>query len=102
MTNSDDHKQDPPNLVRLETSQATEEDPCEDLREALTVLESKLQSAEGPTDLAQWLREVETAVAALPGRQVSHTCDEIKELIHHLLSLNAQVQNLMRLKQLLA
>lgn len=102
MTRSDGDKPDPPKLLRLETGQAGEEDPSGDLAEALELLQAKLQSPDGVGELAEWLGEVESAVTAIPGIAVSQTCDEIKELIHQLLSLNAQVQNLMRLKRLLS
>jgi len=102
MIGSDSNNPDPPNVLRLETTSAEEEDPTKDLRAALELLESKLEAADGVSGLSEWLRDVEVAITAIPNQQVSRTCDDIKALIHHLLSLNAQIQNLMRLKRLLA
>ena len=80
---------------------SSENDPTARLREALGTLNAKIRSPEGSTDLGQWLQEVEEVVAGIRTREIEATREEIRSMIDHLLELNAQVQNIVRLKQLL-
>lgn len=68
----------------------------------LSALESKLASAEGVSGLATWLREVEQMVSAIEAREIGDTRNEIRAVIDKLLEINAEVQNLLRLKKLLS
>jgi hypothetical protein len=68
----------------------------------LSALESKLESAEGVSGLATWLREVEEMVSAIKAQEIGDTRNEIREVIDKLLQINAEVQNLLRLKKLLS
>jgi hypothetical protein len=68
----------------------------------LTALGTKLESAQGVAELADWLREVEQIVAAIEETQVGETRSEIREVINKLLQINAEVQNVLRLKKLLS
>jgi hypothetical protein len=52
--------------------------------------------------LATWLREVEQMVSAIEAREIGDTRNEIREVIDKLLQINAEVQNLLRLKKLLS
>jgi hypothetical protein len=65
-------------------------------------LGTKLESAQGVSELADWLREVEQIVSAIEGTQVGETRSEIREVINKLLQINAEVQNVLRLKKLLS
>ena len=68
----------------------------------LAALGTKLESAQGVSELADWLREVEQIVSAIEGTQVGETRSEIREVINKLLQINAEVQNVLRLKKLLS
>lgn len=78
------------------------DDPTARLREALHSLDAKIGSPDGSTDLGRWLQEVEEVVAGIQTREIETTREEIRDMIDQLLELNAQVQNLVRLKQLLS
>ena len=71
------------------------------LREALGALESKLAGAGGISRVADWLRRTERVLEGVSDAQIERTRREIRELIDHLLELNAQVQTLVRLKRML-
>ena len=77
-------------------------DAQEALRRDLEALETKLQTADGISGLADWLGEVEAVIGAIPDRDLDGTRGEIREVIDKLLQINAEVQNLVRLKKLLA
>ena len=79
----------------------TKSDPTAGLREALGTLEAKVSSPDGSTDLGDWLREIEEVVAGIRAAEIDATREEIRGVIDQLLELNAQIQNLVRLKQLL-
>ena len=76
-------------------------DPTAGLRDALDTLETKVASPDGSTDLGAWLREIEELVAGIRAAEIDATREEIRGVIDQLLELNAQIQNLVRLKQLL-
>ena len=77
-------------------------DPTARLRDALGLLDAKLRSAEGVDGIVSWLRRAERIVAATSGEEIERTRREIRELIEKLLALNAQIQSIARLKQLLS
>ena len=77
-------------------------DPTAGLREALGTLQAKVRSPDGSVDLGQWLQEVEAVIDGIRTREIDATREEIRRMIDQLLELNAQVQNLVRLKQLLS
>jgi hypothetical protein len=77
-------------------------DPTARLRDTLGVLDAKLRGAEGVDGVVTWLRRAERIVAAISSEEVERTRREIRELIEKLLALNAQVQSIARLKQLLS
>ena len=79
--------------------------PASSLRSALDSLESRMTlgaGADGVDTLTDWLAQVEGVVAEIRDDDVARTREEIHVLIDQLLELNAQVQNLVRLKQLLS
>ena len=81
--------------------QNDEHDAIARLRDALSVLESKLQGAAGIDGIADWFRRAERIVAVTSDEELERTRKDIRELIEKLLELNAQVQNIARLKHLL-
>lgn len=81
---------------------AVREDPTTGLREALDALETKVRTPDGTKDLSRWLRDVERIVAEIRSKEINATREEIRAMIDQLLELNAQVQNLVRLKQILS
>ena len=101
MPSSDDRSGDPPNVHRL-GADSTAADLTAGLEQALGALESKMQSSEGLESLAAWLHEVDEAIASIERSDLDRTCEEIKSLIDQLLGINAHIQNLKRLKKLLA
>jgi hypothetical protein len=79
------------------------DDPAvEQLDRALVSLEAKLGGQDGIEGLAQWLREVEATVAALRDADLDRTRDDIRSVIDRLLSVNAEIQDIVRLKKLLS
>ncbi len=72
------------------------------LRQSLEAIESKLQRPDGWQGLANWLDEVEEALTAIDDSSLEKTRGDIRRLIDELLELNAHVQNVLRLKQLLS
>ena len=78
------------------------EDPTAALQDALTALDGKLQFPDGVDGIAGWMHDVAAAVESISTENVELTRTEIRNLIDELLELNAQVQNLVRLKQLLS
>ena len=77
-------------------------DAIDELEEAVTSLEAKLASGEGLDGLANWLREVEATVTALKDPELDTTRDDIRSVIDRLLGINAEIQNVVRLKKLLS
>jgi hypothetical protein len=77
-------------------------DVIDELEDAVTSLEAKLASGEGIDGLAGWLREVEAAVTALNDAELDTTRDDLRSLIDRLLGINAEIQNVVRLKKLLS
>jgi len=72
------------------------------LEEAVSALESKLNSGAGIDGLAAWLRDVEATVTALEDSELDRTRDDIRGVIDRLLGINAEIQNVVRLKKLLS
>ncbi len=72
------------------------------LRDALAVLDSKLDGMDGIDGIAEWFRRAESIVRGTSEEEIGRTRKDIRELIEKLLELNAQVQNIARLKHLLA
>ena len=79
-----------------------ENDPTARLRDALGVLDAKLHAADGMGGVLGWLERAERIVAATSDEELERTRREIRELIEKLLDLNAQIQNIARLKHLLS
>ena len=71
------------------------------LRDALSVLDSKLQGTDGVDGNAQWFRRAERLVQVTSDEELERTRKDIRELIEKLLELNAQIQSIARLKHLL-
>jgi uncharacterized membrane-anchored protein len=78
------------------------DDVTAELEHALSALGSKLEGVDGMDGVSGWVRQVEEAIAAIPRDGIRTTRDEIRSLIDELMELNAAVQNLARLKQLLS
>jgi len=78
------------------------DDVTAELERALSALGSKLETVDGMDGVSGWLRQVEEAIAAISRDGMSTTREEIRMLIDELMELNAAVQNLARLKQLLS
>ena len=78
------------------------EDPAARLRTALKDLHDNAGTDGDPEWIANWLAEVEEIVARVRAKDLDTTREELGELISGLLELNAEVQNLTRLKQLLS
>jgi hypothetical protein len=74
----------------------------EELDRALASLEDKLSGRDGIDGLAQWLRDVEATVTALRNADLDRTRDDIRGVIDRLLSVNAEIQDIVRLKKLLS
>jgi hypothetical protein len=81
--------------------QQQEHDAIARLRAALAVLDSKLHGAHGVDGIADWFRRAERIVQVTSDEELERTRKDIRELIEKLLELNAQVQNIARLKHLL-
>jgi hypothetical protein len=79
-----------------------EDQPAAQLRAALQDLHDKAGTDGDPEWIAEWLSEVEEIVAGVRSKDLDVTREELGELISGLLELNAEVQNLTRLKQLLS
>ena len=69
--------------------------------EPLDVVDAKLNAAEGFDGIINWLHQAERLVAATSEDEIERTRRGIRELIEKLLSLNAEVQTIARLKRLL-
>jgi hypothetical protein len=92
-----------PAAVRpIELHRPSADDATARLREALGVLDSKLPSANGVDGIVEWLRRTERIVAATSDEEIEQTRREIRALIEKLLEINAQIQNIVRLKHLLS
>jgi hypothetical protein len=78
------------------------DESLEKLEDAIASLEAKLASGAGIDGLANWLREVEATVTALEDSGLDQTRDEIRGVINRLLGINAEIQNVVRLKKLLS
>ena len=76
-------------------------EPTSRLRTALDVVDAKLTAAEGFDGIITWLHQAERLVAATSDDEIERTRRGIRELIEKLLSLNAEVQTVARLKRLL-
>lgn len=76
-------------------------EPTSRLRSALDVVDAKLNAAEGFDGIIGWVRQAERLVAATSDDEIERTRRGIRELIEKLLSLNADVQTIVRLKRLL-
>jgi hypothetical protein len=81
---------------------SVENDPTIRLRDALALLDAKLRAADGVDGVLGWLRRAEQVVAATSHEELERTRREIRDLIEKLLDLNAQIQNIARLKHLLS
>ena len=92
----------PAALRPVELHRHEDHDAVARLRDALGVLESKLHGADGIDGIADWFRRAERIVQATSDDELERTRRDIRELIEKLLELNAQVQNIARLKHLLA
>ncbi len=68
---------------------------------ALHALDGKLQVQDGLDGLAVWIERVAAAVAPVSSEVIERARADTRTLIDQLLELNAEVQNLIRLKQLL-
>jgi hypothetical protein len=79
-----------------------DEDGVDGLESAVAALESKLDSGAGIDGLAAWLREVEATLKALEDSDLDTTRDDIRGVIDRLLGINAEIQNVVRLKKLLS
>lgn len=90
-------------LVQTQPSEAKrDEDSVDGLENAVAALESKLNSGAGIDGLADWLREVEATLKALEDSDLDTTRDDIRGVIDRLLGINAEIQNVVRLKKLLS
>jgi hypothetical protein len=87
-------------LRAVAAARSENDDTTVALREALGALESKLATAGGVTRVAEWLRRTERLLEGVSDAQIERTRREIRELIDHLLELNAQIQTLVRLKRM--
>ena len=87
-------------LRAVSAARGADGDATAALREALSTLESKLATAGGVSRVADWLRRTERVVEGVSDAQIERSRREIRELIDHLLELNAQVQTLVRLKRM--
>ena len=79
-----------------------ENDPTARLRDSWGLLDAKLHAADGVDGVVGWLKRAERIVAATSDEELERTRREIRELIEKLLDLNAQIQNIARLKHLLS
>jgi len=81
--------------------QADEGDGTARVRAALASVESKLHAAAGFDGILAWLHQAERLVAATSDDELERTRRDIRALIEKLLTLNAKVQTVVRLKRLL-
>jgi len=72
------------------------------VRAALDVVQSKLHAAAGFDGILTWLHQAERLVAATSDNELERTRRDIRELIEKLLTINAKVQTVVRLKRLLS
>jgi uncharacterized membrane-anchored protein len=72
------------------------------LAAALESLEAKLQFPDGIDGLSAWIDRVSAVIGPVSLEAVERARNETRALIDRLLELNAEVQNLVRLKQLLS
>jgi len=80
----------------------SDSDPTAGARRAIAEVGSKLRFSDGLDGITEWMDSVSAIVDGLSGEELDRTRAEIRSLIEQLLELNAQVQNLVRLKQLLS
>lgn len=78
------------------------QDPVARLETALSQLEAKIASSDGVSGILEWMRQVEDVVNSTSTHDLEQTRSEIRSLIDELLEINAHVQNIARLKQLLS
>ncbi len=87
----------------LDASEAQETgDPTLALRRSLEAIDAKLQRPDGWEGLSAWLDEVESILKAVDLEEIEKTRSDIRDVIDDLLEINAHVQNVLRLKQLLS
>lgn len=100
---SDHEDARPISLRAVEPSgqQADEVEPTSRVRAALDVVDAKLHAAAGFDGIIAWMLQAERLVAATSDDEIERTRRDIRELIEKLLSLNAEVQTVTRLKRLL-
>jgi hypothetical protein len=72
------------------------------LAAALESLETKLQFPDGIDGLSAWIDRVSEVIGPVSLEAVERARNETRALIDRLLEVNAEVQNLVRLKQLLS
>jgi hypothetical protein len=89
-------------LRPVEIHRVHDDEPTTRLRDALAVLDAKLHASDGFDGIAGWLRRAEQIVGATSGEEIEETRREIRELIDRLLEINADVQNVARLKRFLS
>lgn len=82
--------------------QADDADGTARVRAALESVESKLHAAAGFDGILAWLHQAERLVAATSDDELERTRRDIRELIEKLLTLNAKVQTVVRLKRLIS
>jgi hypothetical protein len=78
------------------------DDAVDGLESAIATLETKLGGNDGIDGLAAWLRNVEETISALRDSDLEHTRDDIRTVIDQLLGVNAEIQDVVRLKKLLS
>ena len=86
----------------MDLPRAHEDEPTARLRDALSALDAKLHASDGFEGVSTVLREAERIVGATSDEEIERTRAEIRELIDRLLEINAEVQNVARLKRYLA
>lgn len=84
------------------TEHAESPDAVADLESSLSLLDEKLGSNAGVEGLAVWLREIEETIAALEDGGLDRARGDIRTVIDDLLGINAELQNVVRLKKLLS
>jgi hypothetical protein len=72
------------------------------IRAALGVIDTRVQFPGGIDGISDWIRSVSAIVDTIAGEDLERTRGEIRDAIDQLLELNAHIQNLVRLKQLLS
>jgi len=103
---SDHEESQPRRLAQVRPIEAAStqgsQDPVAALEAALSQLEAKITSSDGVSGVLEWMRQVEHVVNSTSTRDLDQTRNEIRALIDELLEINAHVQNIARLKQLLS